>query len=189
MGTGQYNRDASMLEALGHYRILDRIGTGRIGELYRARDTRLGRTVAIRVVAAAVADDRAHRDQLLDDARAAAALSHPNIATLYETGEDHGRLFLVFEFVPGKTLKRITAGGRLHPRRAVDLAAQIAGGLAEAHARGIVHRRITSGDIIVTPKQKAKLLDVGLAEWTAAAAEPNEAARQETAAYVSPEQA
>jgi serine/threonine protein kinase len=178
-----------MLEALGHYRILDRIGTGRIGELYRARDTRLGRTVAIRVVAAEIADDPARRAQFLDDAREAAALSHPNIATLYETGEDQGRLFLVFEFVPGETLKRIIAGGRLHPRRAVDLAAQVAGGLAEAHAHGIVHRRITSGDIIVTPKEKAKILDLGLAGWTSAADGREPSARPETAAYLAPEQA
>ena len=91
-----------MLESLGHYKILDRIGAGGIGDVYRARDTRLGRTVALKVL-----DPTRHRRSgapraFLEDARAAAALSHPNIAALYEVGEDQGQLFLVFEFVPGE---------------------------------------------------------------------------------------
>src|SRR5258708_4236324 len=110
-----------MIESLGHYKILDRIGTGGLGDVYRARDTRAGRTVAIKVVAAAIAGDRDRREPLLSDARAAAALSHPNIAALYEIGEDQGELFLVFEFVAGETLKTTIAGRPLNPRRAIDL--------------------------------------------------------------------
>ena len=109
-----------MFETLGHYKILDRIGTGGIGEVYRARDTRLGRTVAIKVVKADIADDPDRRGRFLQDARAAAALSHPNIAALYEIGEDQDQLFLVFEYVPGETLKKAIAGRPLNPRRAID---------------------------------------------------------------------
>ena len=91
-----------MFETLGHYKILDRIGAGGMGEVYRARDTRLGRTVAIKVLPADIAGDPDRRERFLQDARAAAALSHPNIAALYEIGEDQDQLFLVFEFVPGR---------------------------------------------------------------------------------------
>src|SRR5919204_5589772 len=112
-----------MLDTLGHYKILDRIGAGGMGEVYRARDTRLGRTVAIKVLARAVTDDPDRRERFLREARAAAVLSHPNIAALYEIGEDQGHLFLAFEFVPGETLNTIIAGRPLHPRRAVDFAA------------------------------------------------------------------
>ena len=190
-----------MFETLGHYKILDRIGAGGIGEVYRARDTRLGRTVAIKVVKAEVANDPVRRGRFLQEARATAALSHPNIAALYEIGEDQDQLFLVFEYVPGETLKRVIAGRPLNPRRAVDLAVQIADALADAHAEGILHRDIKSGNIIVTPKGNAKILDVGLASWTAGGAERDLAAQAATmtntapgttlgtVAYMSPEQA
>src|SRR5207247_6155665 len=113
-----------MFDSLAHYRILERIGAGGMGEVYRARDTRLGRTVAIKVLPAAVADDPERRDRFVREARATAALSHPNIAALYEIGEDQGHLFLAFEFVPGDTLKTVVAGRPLNPRRAIDFAAQ-----------------------------------------------------------------
>ena len=190
-----------MFETLGHYKILDRIGAGGMGEVYRARDTRLGRTVAIKVLKAEVADDPVRRARFLQEARASAALSHPNIAALYEIGEDQDQLFLVFEYVPGETLKRVIAGRPLNPRRAVDLAVQIADALADAHAEGIVHRDIKSDNIFVTPKGNAKILDFGLATWTASGAERDLAAQAATmintapgttlgtAAYMSPEQA
>ena len=190
-----------MFESLGHYKILDRIGAGGMGEVYRARDTRLGRTVAIKVMAADVAGDPARRERLLREARASAALSHPNIAALYEIGEDQGQLFLVFEFVPGETLKTVIGGRPLNSRRAIDLGVQIADAIAEAHAEGIVHRDIKPANIIITPKDKAKILDFGLATWTAGGAEREHAAHDATVmvtgagtalgtvAYMSPEQA
>ena len=193
-----------MLETLGQYKILDRIGAGGMGDVYRARDTRLGRTVAIKLPAADVTADADRRDRLLRDARAAAALSHPNIAALYEIGDAEGRLFLVFEFVPGETLKTAIAGRALNPRRAIDLGIQIADALADAHAAGIVHRDIKPDNIIVTPKGSAKILDFGLAAWTLGGAEREMAATLETEAtlemagvgatrgsipYLSPEQA
>ena len=135
---------------------------------------------------------------MLQQAHAIAALSHPNIATLYEIGEDQGQLFLVFEYAPGETLKNVIAGRPLNPRRAIDLAVQIADALADAHALGIVHRDIKTDTIIVTPKGNAKILDFGLAEWTTGGAEREQAAAgveagpeaaRRTAAYLSPEQA
>ena len=190
-----------MFETLGHYKILDRIGAGGMGEVYRARDTRLGRTVAIKVMIAGVADDPDRRARFLQEARATAALSHPNIAALYEIGEDQDQLFLVFEYVPGETLKNVIAGRPLNPRRAIDLAVQIADALADAHAEGIVHRDIKSDNIIVTPKGNAKILDFGLATWTAGGAQREQAGQAATmmntapgttlgtVAYLSPEQA
>jgi TolB-like protein len=190
-----------MFETLGQYKILERIGAGGMGEVYRARDTRLGRTVAIKVLSASVAGDPDRRERFMREARAAAALSHPNIAALYEVGEDQGELFLAFEFVPGETLRAVIGGRPLNPRRAIDFAIQIADALADAHAEGIIHRDIKPDNIIVTPKEKAKILDFGLATWTAGGAERAQVAEPATVmvtragatlgtvAYMSPEQA
>jgi serine/threonine protein kinase len=187
-----------MFETLAHYKILERLGAGGMGEVYRARDTRLGRTVAIKVLVESIAGDQDRRARFLQQARASAALSHPNIAALYEIGEDQDQLFLVFEYVPGETLKSVIAGRPLNPRRAIDLAVQIADALADAHVQGVVHRDLKPGNIIVTPKGNAKLLDFGLSEWTAGGAERKQAAQAATTtsaaaaatvAYLSPEQA
>src|SRR2546428_11334999 len=157
-----------MLEALGHYKILGRIGNGRMGELLRARDTRAGRTVAIRIVTPEIAGDPLRRARFIEAARATAKLSHPNIAALYEVGEDQGHLFLVFEFVPGDTLKTAIAGRALNPRHALDHGIQLADALAEAHALGVLHGAIRPSSIIITPKGIAKFVDVGLGAWMAA---------------------
>jgi serine/threonine protein kinase len=190
-----------MVESLGDYKILDRIGAGGMGEVFRARDTRLGRTVAIKVIGPQIADDPGRRERFLVEARAAATLSHPNIAALYEVGEDRGQLFLVFEFVPGESLKTVIGGRPLNPRRAIDLAVQVADALADGQAGGIIHRDIKPASIMVTPKGNAKILDFGLSTWTAGGAEREHAAEgadppatpsgtaQGTVAYMSPEQA
>lgn len=191
-----------MLQTLGHYKILDRIGTGGVGDVYRARDTRLGRTVAIKVVSAVLSGDADRRARFLSEARASASLSHPNIAALFEVGEDQNLLYLVFEFVPGETLKAIIGGRPLNPRRAVDFAVQIADALADAHAEGLVHLDLKPDNVIVTPKGNAKILDFGLAKWTAGGAARERAARAaatstpiagaivaRTVPYLSPEQA
>ena len=189
-----------MLDTLGQYKILERIGVGGMGDVYRARDTRLGRTVAIKVLPSDLAGNPERRGRLVREAQAAAALSHPNIAALYEIGEDQGHSFLVFEFVPGDTLTTIIAGRPLNARRAIDLAIQIADALADAHAAGMVHRDIRSGTIIVTPRGAAKILDFGLAAWTGGGVEreraPHETSQpgtsagtmRGTVAYLSPEQ-
>lgn len=172
-----------MIESLGHYKVLEHVGTGGMGEVYRALDTKHGRTVAIKVLPAAIANDPTRRAQFLHDARAAAALSHPAIATLYDVGDNERGLFAVFDFVRGETLETAILGRPLNPRRAIDLAAQIADGLADAHAAGIVHRDIRPANIIITAKGAAKILDLGLAAWTTGGAD------RRGSPYRSPEQA
>jgi serine/threonine protein kinase len=156
-----------MFETLGQYKILERTGAGSTGDVYRARDTRSGRTVAITVIGPEIAANAERRAQFLVDARTAASLSHPNIAVLYEVGEDQDQLFLVCEFVPGETLKNTIAGRPLNPRRAIDVSVQVADALADAHAAGLVHRDLGCNTIVVTPKGNAKVLDFGLARWMA----------------------
>ena len=155
-----------MIETLGHYRILEAIGRGRIGDLYRARDTRLGRTVAIRVLAPAIAGDPEQRERFLADARASAKVSHPNIAALYEVAEDAGVPYLACEFVTGQTLKSLVGGRPLNPRRAIDFAIQMTDALADGYASGLVHGGLHPDGVIITPKGNAKILDFGLVAWT-----------------------
>jgi serine/threonine protein kinase len=155
-----------MPETLGHYRLLDRLGRGAIGDVYRARDTRVGRTVAVRVVTPELAGNPSLRERFLSAAHAAAAISHPGIAELYEVGSEAGVDFLVCEFVAGDRLSAIMGGRPLNARRAVGLAAQIADALAELHAAGFVHGDLHPDNVRVTPRGHAKLLEAGLAWWT-----------------------
>jgi TolB-like protein len=186
------------MESVAHYNILEPIGAGGMGQVFRARDTRLGRTVALKMLPPALAADPERRDRFMQEARAAASLSHPSIVILFEVGEADGRLFLAYEYVPGQTLRRILADGPMHAKRAVPLAIQLADALADAHAAGIIHRDIKPDNIIVTPKGSAKVLDFGLASWTEGGelrdAAPTQVETSEsqvlgTVAYMSPEQA
>ena len=187
-----------MMTPIGHYNVLDRIGEGAIGEVFRARDTKVGRTVALKIVGPGIAGDPERLQRLLDDARAAAGLSHPNIATLWDVGDADGYHYLAYEFAAGRSLREESGGAAMNPRRALDLAVQIADGVADAHSRGIIHGDLRPETIIVTAKGNAKVLDFGLAPWTrggivrgAAAANP-EALSADSAAvlgYLSPEQA
>jgi len=187
-----------MAEEVSHYKILDQIGTGGLGDVYRARDMKLGRTVAIKAVGDDIGADPAARQSLAADARAAARLSHPNLATLFDVVDDENGLSLVFDYVPGEPLRTAIAGRPLNPRRAVDLAIQIADALADAHAEGVVHGDLKPDNIIITPKGAAKILDTGLWRWTRGGAARKAALRQTavdpatltgTLAYLSPEQA
>jgi eukaryotic-like serine/threonine-protein kinase len=155
-----------MIETIGQYKLLDQIGSGGIGDLFRARDTKVGRTVALKVVSSDIAGDARRKAQFLNDAAPLTSLSHPAIAGVYEVGEDAGVLFLAMEFVPGDTLNRVIAGRGLNARRAMDYAIQMADALAEAHAVGIVHGHLTTSNVIVTPKGTVKILEFGLGPWT-----------------------
>jgi serine/threonine protein kinase len=155
-----------MLQTLGEYQILERIGVGALGELYRARDTRLGRTASIIVISADIAANPDRRAAFLADARAASKLSHPNIAAIYEAGEDGDVLFLAAEFVPGQPVARLITVHPLNARLAIDYATQIANALAEAHAAGITHGAIDASTVVITSKGSAKILDYGLTRWT-----------------------
>jgi serine/threonine-protein kinase len=151
-----------MLESLRHYKIIDRLGVGAIGDVFRARDTRLGRTVAIE----AVGRDVDARADLVRAAEAVTKLSHPNIIALFDVVEEAGDVYLVFEYVPGDSLKAVISGRPLNPRRAVDFATQLADALAEAHATQFVHRHLKPETVVVTPKGNTKILDFGLSRWS-----------------------
>lgn len=150
------------MDSLAHYQLGDRVATDRVADTYRAKDTSLGRTVTIRVFRPDVAADTARRDALLARARAVLPLSHPNIAALFQVGEEDGTHFLVFEHTPGETLRVAAAGSPLNLRRAVDLAVQVADALADAHGQGFVHGALNPDSIIVTQKGRVKVLGFGL---------------------------
>ncbi|HEY7169329.1 MAG TPA: serine/threonine-protein kinase [Vicinamibacterales bacterium] len=154
-----------MLEAIGQYRILEWVGAGGLGETCRARDTRHGRTVALTVVNDELIADADRRRRFLADAERAAALSHPNIAALYEFGDEDGMIYLAKEYVPGQSLGAIVGGHPLNTRRALSYATQIADALAEAHASGMLHGDIRADHIVITTKGNAKIPDFGFAQW------------------------
>jgi len=183
---------------IAHYNLLEPIGDGGIGEVYRARDTRVGRTVALRVVGPDITADPSRLGQFLQDAHAAAALSHPNIASLWDIGEADGAHYLAYEFASGQRLREDAGGTAMNLRRAIDLAIQVADGVAEGHSQGVIHGDLRPETIVVTPKGSAKILDFGLARWTRGGKIRQQAAQSPDSlppdaaplvAYMSPEQA
>ena len=148
---------------LGPYEIRDQIGAGGMGEVYRATDTRLDRTVAIKVLPEHLADDPQRRERFEREARAVSSLNHPHICTLHDVGEQDGTHFLVMEYVEGETLQKRLEKGRLPFDQALEFAIQIADALDKAHRKGVVHRDLKPGNIMVT-KAGVKLLDFGLAK-------------------------
>ena len=149
---------------LGPYEILSAIGAGGMGEVYKARDSRLGRDVAIKILPPDVAADPARLSRFEQEARAVAALNHSNILALHDIGLDQGVSFIVTELLDGRTLRQLLDDERLAVSRAIDIGAQIADGLAAAHSRGMVHRDIKPENIYVTIEGRAKILDFGLAK-------------------------
>src|SRR5947209_5175357 len=149
---------------LGPYRITGVIGEGGMGVVYRARDTRLGRDVAIKVLTHVATDDRERLQRFEQEARATGILNHPNLLTIYDVGHDAGGAYIVSELLEGETLRDRLARGPLAPRRAVDGALQIAQGLAAAHEKGIVHRDLKPENVYLTRDGRAKILDFGLAK-------------------------
>jgi len=147
-----------------HYHIGPALGSGGMGTVYRAHDTRLGRDVAVKILHDTAHDSDEHRQRLLREARAASLLSSSNIASIFDIGEHDGRVFIVMEFVDGETLAARLARGPLPIRDAVDLAAQVADALDEAHQRGIVHRDLKSANLMIDGRGRLKLLDFGLAK-------------------------
>jgi eukaryotic-like serine/threonine-protein kinase len=153
-------------QRLAHYRILSRLGAGGMGEVYRARDEQLDRDVAIKLLPASNLDDPAARARLLREARAAAALNHPNVCTIFEVGEADGQAYIAMELVEGRTLAAMLMAGPLPAGLAVHYARQLADALAHAHDRGVVHRDLKSANAIITPDGRVKVLDFGLAKRT-----------------------
>ncbi len=151
-------------EHLGPYRIVAPVGAGGMGEVWRARDERLGRDVAIKVLPEAVAADAERLRRFENEARATGALNHPNILAIHDVGLHAGQPYLVEELLEGQTLRELLIDGPLPPRKAVEYAAQIAAGLAAAHGRGIVHRDLKPENLFVTTDGHVKILDFGLAK-------------------------
>src|SRR6202790_1041547 len=149
-------------QVLGHYRVLEQIGAGGMGLVFRASDEQLERDVAIKVLPPGMLADEAARRRFRREALTLAKLNHPNIGTVYEFGSQDGLDFLVMEYVPGKTLADRLRGGTLPEKEVVALGMQIAAALEEAHERGIVHRDLKPANIAITEKGRAKILDFGL---------------------------
>src|SRR5262245_13187899 len=151
---------------LGPYEVLAPLGAGGMGEVYRARDTRLAREVAIKVLPETLASDGSRLKRFEKEARAASSLNHPNIVTIYDIGSDAGVSYIAMERVEGETLRKVLVGGVLAIKRLLGVATQIADGLARAHEAGIVHRDLKPENVMVTKDGLVKILDFGLAKLT-----------------------
>ncbi|HTO75401.1 MAG TPA: protein kinase [Thermoanaerobaculia bacterium] len=186
---------------LGSYEILAPLGAGGMGEVYKARDTRLGRDVAIKVLPADRATDPDRRRRFEQEARSASALNHPNILTIHEVGSEGETTFIAMELVEGRTVRELVAAGAVPTKKLLDVAAQTAEGLAKAHGAGIVHRDLKPENLMVSKDGYVKILDFGLAKLaepdanaasaiqTAAGSPTEPGTVLGTAGYMSPEQA
>src|SRR5690349_15533768 len=149
---------------ISHYQIIDKLGEGGMGVVYKARDANLDRFVAIKVLLPEQVADPECMDRFLQEAQAIAALNHPNIAHVYDFDEHDGARWLAMEFIEGQSLANCDSERKLTPEQIVDIATQITEALVEAHSRFIIHRDIKPGNIMLTPRGQVKVLDFGLAK-------------------------
>ena len=173
----------------GKYKIIEELGKGGMGVVYKAKDTKLKRTVALKFLPPELTRDSEAKDRFIQEAQAAAALDHTNICTVYEVDEFQGQNFIAMAYIKGESLKDKIESGPLDIDEALDIAAQVAEGLQEAHEKGIVHRDIKPANIMLTEKGKAKITDFGLAKLSWGANLTKTSTIMGTVAYMSPEQA
>jgi serine/threonine protein kinase/tetratricopeptide (TPR) repeat protein len=176
-------------QTISHYRIVEKLGEGGMGVVYKAEDLRLGRTVALKFLAPHLVSDPEGRQRFLREARAAAALDHPNICTVHEIDESEGRMFLAMAFVEGRGVKNKILERPLKLDEALDIATQTAQGLQAAHAKGVVHRDIKPANLMINPQGQVKIMDFGLAHLSDRTKVTETGTRLGTPAYMSPEQA
>ena len=151
-------------QSISHYKIISLLGKGGMGEVYQARDTKLDRTVALKILPADVATDAERMRRFVREAKAASALNHPHVATIYEIGEGESVRFIAMEYVEGQTLAAKINGQPLAIKEIVEIGSQIADALDEAHSKGITHRDIKPANVMLTPRGQVKVLDFGLAK-------------------------
>ncbi|MCK4546379.1 MAG: serine/threonine-protein kinase [Candidatus Eisenbacteria sp.] len=176
-------------KTISHYKILEKLGEGGMGVVYKAEDTKLQRTVALKFLPPALTIDPDAKERFIYEARAASALDHQNICTIYEINEADEQTFIAMAHIQGQTLKEKIRSGPLKLDEALDIGIQIAEGLREAHRKGIVHRDIKSANIMVTDDGQAKIMDFGLAKLTGRTNLTKEGTTLGTVGYMSPEQA
>lgn len=178
-----------IVKAISHYKILEKIGEGGMGVVYKAEDTKLRRTVALKFLPEDLTKDSEAKERFLQEAQAAAALDHPNICTVHEIDEADGQTFIVMANIEGQSLKEIIGAGPMEMSRAINIVIQVAEGLQEAHKRGVVHRDVKPANIMLTDRDQAKIMDFGLAKLSWGVDLTKTAAIMGTVAYMSPEQA
>ncbi|MFT5434602.1 MAG: serine/threonine protein kinase, partial [Myxococcota bacterium] len=174
---------------ISHYRIVEKLGEGGMGVVYKAEDTALERAVALKFLADHLLNDEEAKARFLREAKAAAALHHPNVCPVYEIAEADGKTFIAMAFLEGESLEDRIAKGPLPIKEALEIARQVAEGLQAAHAKSIVHRDIKPANILISPEGRPTIMDFGLARLTEASRLTKVDTAMGTVAYMSPEQA